>query len=62
MKVKIDFEHLEKLEIVDKLRRMRGQLDCTKPYDIDQLAARLTCSPALLVEVLESMGISIEGE
>jgi len=59
MKAKITQEHLEKLEIVNKLRSLNGQIDTTKYWDIEVLAYRLVCRVDLLIEVLESMGCEI---
>ncbi len=59
MKVLLKQQHLNKLEIVDQLRRMRNQLNTSIPQDLDTLAARLTCDKNDLLDVLESMNVDI---
>lgn len=62
MKAIITSEHLEKLEIVDRLRLLKGILNTNIPQDVEALAARLSCDVGLLTEVLEALGIEIVEE
>lgn len=58
--IKVIFKNeLEKLHILKLLEMQNGILDISKPVDLDMLSARLSCNPALLLEVLLEMGVGI---
>lgn len=52
-------DELAKLHILKLLELQNGILNIEKPINIEALAARLSCSPILLLEVLIAMDVEI---
>lgn len=61
VKVKLSDDIMETLDIIDKLKNLRMQLDTGKWYEIEELGGRLgTKNHDLLLEIFLNLGAQVD--